>query len=207
MVALLAVLPAVAAAAGGATPSSRRIPVFVLAVLVVVGALVVPWADLSDSNGWRFTALLAYGVFLGLAASGLAGVLDLREDDEPSPDLVGVTTPLDRSVAIEAESVMGITEEDARWRSLRSAACRSASVATSRCTTVDLDVEAGAVTGLIGPNGAGKTTTFNVICGAAVAHRRPGACSTAATSPTSAPTSGPASASAARSSGSRCSAR
>ena len=30
---------------------------------------------------------------------------------------------------------------------------------------VDLDVAAGAITGLIGPNGAGKTTIFNVICG------------------------------------------
>ncbi len=30
---------------------------------------------------------------------------------------------------------------------------------------VDLDVDAGMVTGLIGPNGAGKTTTFNVITG------------------------------------------
>jgi len=30
---------------------------------------------------------------------------------------------------------------------------------------VDLDVSAGAITGLIGPNGAGKTTLFNVICG------------------------------------------
>jgi branched-chain amino acid transport system ATP-binding protein len=30
---------------------------------------------------------------------------------------------------------------------------------------VDLDVEAGSVTGLIGPNGAGKTTLFNVIGG------------------------------------------
>ena len=30
---------------------------------------------------------------------------------------------------------------------------------------VDLDVEAGRITGLIGPNGAGKTTMFNVICG------------------------------------------
>ncbi|MGH9274635.1 MAG: ABC transporter ATP-binding protein, partial [Acidimicrobiales bacterium] len=30
---------------------------------------------------------------------------------------------------------------------------------------VDLEVEAGRVTGLIGPNGAGKTTLFNGICG------------------------------------------
>ena len=30
---------------------------------------------------------------------------------------------------------------------------------------VDLDAEAGTITGLIGPNGAGKTTLFNVICG------------------------------------------
>ncbi len=30
---------------------------------------------------------------------------------------------------------------------------------------VDLDVEAGRITGLIGPNGAGKTTTFNALCG------------------------------------------
>ena len=30
---------------------------------------------------------------------------------------------------------------------------------------VDLDVEAGQITGLIGPNGAGKTTMFNVITG------------------------------------------
>jgi branched-chain amino acid transport system ATP-binding protein len=31
--------------------------------------------------------------------------------------------------------------------------------------SVNLDAEAGTVTGLIGPNGAGKTTLFNVICG------------------------------------------
>src|SRR4051812_13729071 len=30
---------------------------------------------------------------------------------------------------------------------------------------VDIDADAGAVTGLIGPNGAGKTTIFNVITG------------------------------------------
>jgi branched-chain amino acid transport system ATP-binding protein len=31
--------------------------------------------------------------------------------------------------------------------------------------SVDLDVDAGRISGLIGPNGAGKTTTFNVITG------------------------------------------
>ena len=30
---------------------------------------------------------------------------------------------------------------------------------------VDLDVDAGTITGLIGPNGAGKTTLFNCVCG------------------------------------------
>src|ERR687889_781712 len=30
---------------------------------------------------------------------------------------------------------------------------------------VDLEVDAGSITGLIGPNGAGKTTLFNVITG------------------------------------------
>jgi branched-chain amino acid transport system ATP-binding protein len=30
---------------------------------------------------------------------------------------------------------------------------------------VDLDVDAGGITGLIGPNGAGKTTTFNLVTG------------------------------------------
>ena len=44
---------------------------------------------------------------------------------------------------------------------------------------VDLDVEAGAITGLIGPNGAGKTTTFNVITGLQAPTARPGRCSTA----------------------------
>jgi len=57
-------------------------------------------------------ALVAYGVVLGVVSSALAGVLETGGDEEPSPDLIGITTPLDRAVAIEAEGVMGITEED-----------------------------------------------------------------------------------------------
>src|SRR6266498_6103341 len=30
---------------------------------------------------------------------------------------------------------------------------------------VEINAEAGEITGLIGPNGAGKTTLFNVVCG------------------------------------------
>jgi branched-chain amino acid transport system ATP-binding protein len=30
---------------------------------------------------------------------------------------------------------------------------------------VDVEADAGFVTGLIGPNGAGKTTLFNAVCG------------------------------------------
>ena len=71
---------------------------------------------------------------------------------------------------------------------------------------VDLDVEAGRITGLIGPNGAGKTTTFNVITGLQEATRA-GSSSTATTSVACRRTSGPGAASPAPSSASRCSAR
>jgi branched-chain amino acid transport system permease protein len=112
LVALVAVLPAVAGVAGGLTAGARRVPVVVLALATVVGGLVVPWSDLSDSNGVRFVAIVAYAVVLGVAASALAGVLETGTDDEPSPDLIGITTPLDRAVAVEAETVLGIGEED-----------------------------------------------------------------------------------------------
>jgi hypothetical protein len=78
----------------------------------VVAALVVPWADLSDSNGIRFVALFALAMVVGLVGGGLAGVLQMGADDRPSPDLLGVTSPLGRSDLLEADRALGISEED-----------------------------------------------------------------------------------------------
>jgi branched-chain amino acid transport system permease protein len=111
IVALIAVLPGVAAVVGLRVEPVRRVVVVAVALLGVAGALVIPWADLSDSNGVRFVALLAYAVALGVAAGAVAGVLETT-DEEPSADLAGITFPLDRSDIVEAERVLGITEED-----------------------------------------------------------------------------------------------
>jgi hypothetical protein len=39
-------------------------------------------------------------------------VLRTAGDDQPSPDLVGVTSPLDRSDILEADRALGISEGD-----------------------------------------------------------------------------------------------
>ena len=70
---------------------------------------------------------------------------------------------------------------------------------------VDIDADAGLVTGLIGPNGAGKTTLFNAVCGLlnpSAGHR---CASTGVRSTRSRRTSGRASAWRARSNDSSCS--
>ena len=72
---------------------------------------------------------------------------------------------------------------------------------------VNLDVDAGTVTGLIGPNGAGKTTCFNAICGPAGAHAGRVTFDGDRHDRAASRTSGPGSASPAPSSASRSSAR
>jgi branched-chain amino acid transport system permease protein len=109
--ALAAVLPGVAAAVGLGLGTARRAAVGAIAVIGVAVALAVPWADLSDSNGVRFVAFVGYAIVIGVTASGVAGVLRVG-DDEPSPDLAGITSPLDRSDIAEADRILGISEED-----------------------------------------------------------------------------------------------
>jgi hypothetical protein len=57
-------------------------------------------------------ALFALAVVVGVVGGGLAGVLSLGADDVASPDLLGVTAPLDRSDILEADRALGISEED-----------------------------------------------------------------------------------------------
>jgi branched-chain amino acid transport system permease protein len=109
---LIAALPPLAAGVGAGVDAARRAGVAVVAVAGVVAALVVPWADLSDSNGIRFVALFALAMVVGLVGGGLAGVLQMGVDDRQSPDLLGVTSPLGRSDILEADRALGISEED-----------------------------------------------------------------------------------------------
>jgi branched-chain amino acid transport system permease protein len=109
---LVAALPGVAECVDGGVDAIRRVAVALVAVAGVVAALVVPWPDLADSNGVRFVALFALAVVVGVVGGGLAGVLSLGADDVASPDLLGVTAPLDRSDILEADRALGISEED-----------------------------------------------------------------------------------------------
>lgn len=111
---LLGVIPALAVVLAGQADRARAAIVSVVVVVGIVGAVLVPWATLSDtSNAIRFCALVAYGLVVGLAAGAAAGLLQPPpEERPPSPDMIGITSPLLRSDALEAERALGFSEEE-----------------------------------------------------------------------------------------------
>lgn len=112
LAALLGFLPAIAVTLSGGVGSSRVGAVWAVVVVGIAGSFAIPWATLSESsNAIRFCALVAYAVAFGLASTGVAGLFEVPEDRRaPSPDLLGVTSPLRRSDALEAERVLGFSE-------------------------------------------------------------------------------------------------
>ena len=82
---------------------------FAIASIVVTGA--IDWETLTASNGMRVLWML---IACGAVARGVMvihGQFPHRGPaPQPSPDLVGIDRPLDRSDAIEAERVLGLTE-------------------------------------------------------------------------------------------------
>jgi len=111
---VLAVLPAMAVVLAGELDVKRSLVVGGVVVAGLAGAFALPWATLSDtSNAIRFCAFVGYGIVVGVVAGGVAGLLQTPEDQRPpSPDMLGVTSPLNRSDALEAERALGFSEED-----------------------------------------------------------------------------------------------
>ncbi|MCC6226868.1 MAG: ABC transporter permease [Microthrixaceae bacterium] len=111
---VLAVLPAMAVVLAGELGLQRSLVIGGIVVAGLAGAFALPWATLSDtSNAVRFCAFVGYGVLVGVAAGGVAGLLQAPEDERPpSPDMLGITSPLNRSDALEAERGLGFSEEE-----------------------------------------------------------------------------------------------
>ncbi len=109
---LLGLLPALAVLVSGTLASRRAAVTTILAVVGLAGAFVLPWATLSESsNAIRFCALVAYGVVVGIAATATAGLFEVPEElRPPSPDMIGITSPLGRTDAVEAERALGFRE-------------------------------------------------------------------------------------------------
>lgn len=91
----------------------RGITTGILAVAVVAAAL-IPWGTAIASNGMRVVLIIVFVLVAGrvaVAALGYDPTVLARESTEPSPDMIGIDSPITRAEAMEAVMAFGITED------------------------------------------------------------------------------------------------
>jgi branched-chain amino acid transport system permease protein len=115
VVPLLPVVLAPADAPGVPSVARRAATAAWFAVALAV-TLAVPWATVTESNGYRILLVLAITLLTARVAIGVVGVDPSRGEQPrppaPAPDLVGVDRPLTRADALEAARALGIDEAD-----------------------------------------------------------------------------------------------
>lgn len=99
----------------GAVPNSRRAAAATWYVVALATAVLVPWTDGITSNGYRFLLILVLAFLSARIGIGVLGVDPSAPDRPaatraPSPDMVGVDTPLTRADALDAARALGVPE-------------------------------------------------------------------------------------------------
>ena len=94
------------------TPRSLAAGGFLFAVLAATCAL--DWQSAIVSNGMRVVVIFATAAFAAGLASAIRGVVPtgLELPSGPSPDMIGILTPLTRSDVIDADVALGLHEEE-----------------------------------------------------------------------------------------------
>jgi ribose/xylose/arabinose/galactoside ABC-type transport system permease subunit len=110
-VAVMPVLPALLPPPG-MSRVGRTFPTAVWLVLVVAGAAVLPWEDITASNGYRLLLVLMWAALSAFTTVGILGVnpAPVTSEPEPSPDDIGLGTALTRSDALGAGTAIGLEE-------------------------------------------------------------------------------------------------
>lgn len=100
----------------------RALPAGIVLIvgLVVVGA--IDWGTAITSTGMRLVVMVIAAVVLARIATTVHGGVPSAEPLEPSPDMVGVDRPLDRSDVFEADRALNLSEADLVGPGARTAA-------------------------------------------------------------------------------------
>ena len=134
--------------AGGITLVSGAVFAGLIAAQGIVPYALDKWFGLSGN--W----FLLFG--------GVVLIFTLIQNPE---GVAGLVLPDGAGAGSGTPSARSLPCGDVSCRPRAQPACPSASAASTRSTSVDLDVEEGQLVGLIGPNGAGKTTFIDAITG------------------------------------------